>query len=118
VAARSWLQTYLDRGGRGRGDLTRGVDGVKIDTIMARVETILDEMRSNPKGVRFADACKVATHFFGEPRQRGTSHCVWKMPWPGDPRVNLQRSKDGNAKSYQVRQLLSAIERLKDQKRK
>ena len=101
-----------------RAALTRGVDGVKIDTIVARVETILDEMRSNPKGVRFADVCKVATHFFGEPRQRGTSHCVWKMPWPGDPRVNLQRSKDGNAKSYQVRQLLSAIERLKDQKRK
>ena len=83
--------------GLGWGALTRGVDGVKIDTIVARIETILDEMRSDPKGVRFADACKVATHFFGEPRQRGTSHCVWKMPWPGDPRVNLQRSKDGTA---------------------
>jgi hypothetical protein len=34
------------------------------------------------------------------------------MPWAGDPRVNLQRGKDGNAKAYQVRQLLKAIEKL------
>jgi hypothetical protein len=60
----------------------------------------------------------VATHFFGKPRQKGTSHSVWKMPWPGDPRVNLQGSKDGNAKSYQVRQLLDAIDRLEGQRRK
>jgi hypothetical protein len=83
---------------------------------VARVESVLAEMRCNPKGARFADACKVATHYFGEPRQKGSSHSVWKMPWPGDPRVNLQRSKDGNAKSYQVRQLLDAIDRLAEQK--
>ena len=102
----------------GQGPLTGGGGGVRIDTIVARIENILDEMRSNPKGIRFTDACKVATHFFGEPRHKGTSHSVWKMPWPGDPRVNLQRSKDGNAKSYQIRQLLDAIERLKEQKRR
>ena len=65
-------------------------------------------MRENPKGVRFADARKVATHFFGEPRASGSSHFVWKMPWPGDPRVNLQNA-GGKAKPYQVRQLLAAI---------
>jgi hypothetical protein len=101
-----------------RRRLDSAVYGVIIDTIVARVESILDAMRSNPKGVRFADACKVATHFFGETRHKGTSHWVWKMPWPGDPRVNLQRSKDGNAKSYQVRQLVDAIDRLVEQKRK
>jgi hypothetical protein len=36
---------------------------------------------------------------------------VFKMPWPGDPRVNLQDSSEG-AKPYQVRQLLAAIDRL------
>lgn len=60
--------------------------------------------------MRFSDAVKVATHFFGEPRQRGTSHSVWKMPWPGDPRVNLQDDR-GIAKPYQVKQLLAAIDR-------
>lgn len=73
-------------------------------------------MRANPKGVRFADACKVATHFFGEPRQNGTSHKIWKMPWPGDPRVNMQAGDGGKAKPYQVRQVLAAVDLLLAQK--
>jgi hypothetical protein len=51
------------------------------------------ELRKTGK-VRFADAMRVATHFFGEPRQSG-SHRVFKMPWPGDPRINLQEDKGG-----------------------
>ncbi len=69
-------------------------------------------MRSNADGVRFTDACKVVTSYFGEPRQDGTSHKVWKMPWAGDPRVNMQRGKSGKAKAYQVRQAIQAIDRL------
>ena len=33
-------------------------------------------------------------------------------PWQGDPRVNIQRGKDGNANAYQVRKVLDAIARL------
>ena len=44
-------------------------------------------------------------------RQHGSSHCVFKTPWPGDPRVNIQNQK-GKAKPYQVRQVLLAIEKL------
>jgi hypothetical protein len=77
-----------------------------------KFEVILAEMRQNPTGVRFADACKLASHYFGEPRQNGTSHKVWKMPWAGDPRVNLQKGEGGKAKAYQIRQLLRAIETL------
>lgn len=84
---------------------------------MTSVEDILSDMRSNPKGVRFTDACKVATHFFGQPRQNGTSHKVWKMPWPGDPRINLQAGDGGKAKPYQVRQVLAAVDLLLAQKR-
>ena len=54
---------------------------------------------------------KVAEHFFGAPRRNG-SHRVFKMPWPGDPRVNLQMSGNGKAKGYQVRQILTAVDRL------
>jgi len=75
-----------------------------------KVTDLVEAMRQNPKNVRFSDAVKVATHYFGEPRQKGTSHCVWKMPWPGDPRVNLQ-DDHGKAKAYQVKQLLVAIDR-------
>lgn len=76
------------------------------------IEKLLASMRANPKRVSFADAVKVAEHFFGAGRQSGTSHRVFKMPWPGDPRVNLQDSSEG-AKPYQVRQLLAAIDRLR-----
>jgi hypothetical protein len=41
---------------------------------------------------------------------------VYKTPWQGDPRVNIQRGKDGNAKAYQVRQVLDAIARLEAEK--
>ena len=78
----------------------------------ATVDEMLAEMRNNPKGVRFADACKVATHYFGQPRQNGTSHKVWRMPWPGDPRINLQAGEGGKAKAYQVRKTVAAIDRL------
>src|ERR1700733_475266 len=76
------------------------------------VDEILAEMRRNPAGVRFADACKVATHYFGPPRQNGTSHKVWKMPWPGDPRINMQAGEGGRAKAYQVRQAVAAVDTL------
>jgi hypothetical protein len=68
-------------------------------------------MRRNPKGVRFSDLCNVCDAYFGEPRQRGSSHRVYRTPWPGDPRVNIQEDK-GFAKAYQVRQVLRAIEKL------
>jgi hypothetical protein len=37
---------------------------------------------------------------------------VFKMPWPGDPRVNIQEGRGRKAKAYQVQQILQAIERL------
>jgi hypothetical protein len=74
------------------------------------VDELLSQMKENPAGVRFSDACKVADHFFGAPTQNASSHRVWKMPWPGNPRVNMQDEK-GKAKAYQVRQLLEAVER-------
>lgn len=72
---------------------------------MASVEEILSQMRRSPKGVRFNDLSKVCEHFFGTPRQTGSSHRVFKTPWQGDPRVNIQNAK-GKAKPYQVKQVL------------
>jgi hypothetical protein len=72
---------------------------------------IINEMRNNPPGICFADLCKVCDHFFGQARQTSGSHRVYKTPWIGDPRVNVQNDK-GKAKVYQVRQVLKAIERM------
>ena len=49
---------------------------------MPDISDILAKMRRNPKGVRFADLCRVRDHYFGK------------------------------AKPYQVRQVLMAIEKL------
>ena len=69
-------------------------------------------MGENPQNVRFSDLVAVCEDYFGPPRQGGTSHRIYKMPWPDDPRVNIQRGKNGKAKPYQVRQVLAAIEKL------
>ena len=78
---------------------------------VASLSRILTAMRENPKGIRYADLCKVCDACFGAPRQSGSSHRVYKTPWRGDPRVNIQNAS-GKAKAYQVRQVLAAIERL------
>jgi len=78
---------------------------------MANLEEIIAQMIRNPQDVRFSDLCKVCEHYFGPPRQGGTSHRVYRTPWPGDPRVNLQ-NKQGKARAYQVRQVLKALAKL------
>ena len=80
---------------------------------MASTQEILDRIKRNPAGVSFKDLTKVCDLFFGEPRQSGTSHLVYKTPWQGDPRVNIQNAR-GMAKPYQVRQVLRAIRRLEE----
>lgn len=76
---------------------------------MKAVEKLLAGMKASPSSVRFADALKVASHFFGDYRV-SRSHYIFKTPWPGDPHINLQNDR-GKAKAYQVRQLLAAIEK-------
>ncbi len=79
-------------------------------------EAILEQMRASPNNIRYADLVAVCGHFFGEPRQTGGSHAVYKMPWIGDPRVNIQKDKSGKAKAYQVKQVLAAIAKLQGEK--
>ena len=78
---------------------------------MPKIKDILTQMNRNPKDVRFSDLCKVCDHYFGEPRQSGSSHRIYKTPWRGDPRINIQNHR-GKAKAYQVKQILLALEKL------
>ena len=78
---------------------------------MRGAEKVVDQMREAPANVRFADLQRVCEASFGKPRQDSSSHAIYKTPWPGNPRVNIQNDK-GKAKAYQVRQVLLAIERL------
>ena len=76
---------------------------------MPRIEDLVQQMRKNPKGIRFKDLCRICDSYFGKPRRSSTSHRIYKTPWPADPRVNIQNEK-GMAKAYQVKQVLRAIE--------
>jgi hypothetical protein len=78
---------------------------------MEKIDEILHKMKRNPGGICFSDLCKVCDHFFGKPRKSAGSHRVYKTPWQGDPRINIQNNK-GKAKTYQVKQVLSALEKL------
>ncbi|MBF0201171.1 MAG: toxin HicA [Desulfamplus sp.] len=80
---------------------------------MANIDELIIGLQHNPKNVRFADLCKICDHYFGEARQKKSSHRVYKTPWQGDPRVNIQNNK-GKAKAYQVTQVLLAIEKMED----
>ncbi|OXI43727.1 toxin HicA [Burkholderia aenigmatica] len=82
---------------------------------MAREWKILEQMRCEPANVRFNDLFKVCEAHFGPARQSGSSHAIFKTPWQGDPRVTIQNDQ-GKAKADQVRQVLDAIDRLKEQK--
>ena len=61
------------------------------------VQTILEKSRNSPRNVRFADLAKICEYYFGAPREKASSHHVYKTPWIGDPRVNIQNDK-GDAK--------------------
>jgi hypothetical protein len=68
----------------------------------------------NPKNVNFMDLLHICIKNFGNPRIRG-SHHIFKTPWQGDPRINIQ--KDGNmAKPYQVKMVAAALVKLEERK--
>ena len=79
---------------------------------MPTIDSLLQSLRNSPTNVSFSDLSKVCEHYFGKPRVTGGSHTVFKTPWIGDPRVNIQKSKGGKAKLYQVKQVLKAIDKL------
>lgn len=71
------------------------------------------EKLDKEKQIPFAELLKICEEFFGKYRVGG-SHHIFKTPWQGDPRINLQKGKDKNAKPYQVRQVLNALRKLQE----
>lgn len=74
----------------------------------------LERARRCPQNIRFSDLSKICEHYFGKPRQLGTSHRIYRTPWAEDPRINIQ-DNHGMAKAYQVKQVLRALEKLEKQ---
>ena len=57
-----------------------------VHTVVGKLEEH-DLVRRTPE-----DAVKVCQTYFGKPRQDGSSHAIFKTPWPGDPRCLLYTS--------------------------
>ena len=70
------------------------------------------EILKNPKNVKFLDLLNLCKKYFGKPRIKG-SHYIFKTPWKGDPRINIQKDKK-MAKPYQVKMVLQAIIKLEE----
>ena len=88
---------------------------LQYDSIYAIIEYGMNPLFGRPQNVSFRDLLKECEKHFGKPRIKG-SHHIFKMPWPGDPRINIQ--KDGKmAKPYQVRMVKRALEKLEEQKK-
>ena len=79
---------------------------------MKVIQKIIKQMRENPKDVKFDDLCKVCNYYFGKSRSKG-SHQIYKTLWQGDPRINIQ-DNNGKSKAYQVRQVIKAIDKLRN----
>lgn len=79
--------------------------------LVASVESIVAAMRNEQQNIAYNDLYKVCEHHFGKARRSGSSHAVFRTPWPGDPRVNIQNNK-GKAKAYQVRQVRQVLKAI------
>lgn len=77
-----------------------------------KIEDQIEKLEREKKKTRFAYLARVCQENFGNPRIKG-SHHIFKTPWPGDPRINLQEVK-GYAKSYQVEQVIEALRKLQE----
>lgn len=81
------------------------------------IEKLIKELKSSEKNVRFSRLLTICENVFGEYRTSG-SHHIFKTPWQGDPRINLQKLKGNLAKPYQARQVLRCLRKLKEIKKK
>lgn len=74
------------------------------------IPDLIAKLEKEKRSTRFSDLLKICQEHFGNPRTKG-SHHIFKTPWPGDPRLNLQADK-GKAKPYQVEQVIAALTKL------
>ncbi len=82
---------------------------VQFDNVNHTPDNLLSNIISALKKVKVRNI----QYYFGKARQTSSSRRIYKTPWQGDPRINIQNYK-GKAKAYQVKQVLMAIQKLED----
>lgn len=75
------------------------------------IRNLLSELTGKEKNIKFSRLLKICEDVFGGSRISGGHH-IFKTPWPGDPRINLQKA--GNmAKPYQVKQVIESLKKFR-----
>lgn len=69
---------------------------------------LLDELKANPKNIRFRRICQIAEAFGFQTRKGTGSHRVYYRD--GVREILNFQNDDGWAKAYQVRQFIKVIE--------
>jgi hypothetical protein len=77
---------------------------------MPNCRSLLEAAERNPAGLRFSELCQLAECFDWELARQKGSHRVYKRR--GTIQIMNFQDFGGNAKEYQVKQLLTAIEEL------
>lgn len=77
-----------------------------------QLTSLITELEEKENNIKFSRILSICEEMFGACRMNG-SHHIFKTPWQGDPRINLQKA--GNmAKPYQVRQVIRCLRRKKN----
>ena len=77
-----------------------------------QLTSLITELEEKENNIKFSRILSICEEMFGVCRMNG-SHHIFKTPWQGDPRINLQKA--GNmAKPYQVRQVIRCLRRKKN----
>ena len=79
---------------------------------MSKLSKLLAAIVSNPKAVRFADACKAADALGFVHKGGSGSHRAFARP--GEPTLLDFQNRDGYVPPYQARQLIAMIEKYAD----
>src|SRR5437899_3178189 len=75
------------------------------------IDNLISELEEREKNTKFSRLLSICEELFGAGRING-SHHIFKTPWQGDPRINLQRAGK-MAKPYQVRQVVRCLRKMK-----
>ena len=81
---------------------------------MVRLGKRVARLRRNPRNVSWPELVSVCDALFGQPTRISGSHRIYDVKWSESRLLVLQR-RGANAKPYQVRQVLKAIEELESQ---
>ncbi len=77
---------------------------------MGQRDKLLRALRSNPRDVRLADACKVAELLGFQEKGGKGQHRVFARP--GEPTIlNFQDRGDGKIPTYQAKQLIAMLDK-------